>query len=55
MNEKKKSHQWLMEGIDCANCAAKIKKWHIWREIIKLKIITRLIWIKCVFKFSLYN
>src|SRR5699024_1800490 len=25
MSEKKKSHQWLLEGIDCANCAAKIE------------------------------
>src|SRR5699024_309862 len=25
MSEKKKSHQWLLEGIDCANCAAKVE------------------------------
>ena len=26
MSEKKKSHQWLLEGIDCANCAAKVER-----------------------------
>jgi Cd2+/Zn2+-exporting ATPase len=24
--KKKKSHQWLLEGIDCANCAAKVEQ-----------------------------
>jgi Cd2+/Zn2+-exporting ATPase len=26
MNEKKTSHKWLLEGIDCANCAAKVER-----------------------------
>lgn len=26
MSEKKKSHQWLLEGIDCVNCAAKVER-----------------------------
>ncbi|MBG9983470.1 cation transporter [Aerococcaceae bacterium DSM 111022] len=25
MNEVNSSHKWLLEGIDCANCAAKIE------------------------------
>jgi len=25
MNEVNTSHKWLLEGIDCANCAAKIE------------------------------
>lgn len=26
MSENKKSHEWLLEGIDCANCAAKVER-----------------------------
>lgn len=26
MSENKKSHEWILEGIDCANCAAKVER-----------------------------
>ncbi|WAT25335.1 heavy metal-associated domain-containing protein [Aerococcus urinaeequi] len=26
MNEVNSSHKWLLEGIDCANCAAKVER-----------------------------
>src|SRR5699024_11076262 len=26
MSENKKSYQWVLEGIDCANCAAKVER-----------------------------